>query len=267
MPDHYAVLGNPIAHSKSPQIHAAFAQQTRQNIRYEAVLAPLDGFAATVHRLRAEGYQGCNVTVPFKFEALHLATALSARAKAAGAVNTLTFAGETLLGDNTDGAGLVRDIQHNLEFNLCGQRVLLLGAGGAAYGVALPLLAAGATLTVANRTADKAQQLQTAFAAHGQIAAAHLSDLGARQFDAVINATASGLADEKMNLPQTIFAPHALAYDMMYGRETVFMKFAREQGVARVSDGFGMLLEQAAEAFFIWRGVRPDTARVRVQLA
>jgi len=278
MTDRYAVIGNPIAHSKSPLIHALFAAQTcpeqgrraGQNISYEAIEAPLDGFAATIERLRSEGYQGCNVTVPFKFEAYNSATELSERAKAAQAVNTLSFTGGTIRGDNTDGAGLVRDIEHNLAVNLQNKRVLLMGAGGASYGVALPLLIAGATLTIANRTAEKALALAAKFPGK-RIRGGGYDELAGLQFDVVINATSAGLTDSEVPLPSStlsakggkvgIFAPGALAYDMMYGRETPFMAFARSEG-ARVADGLGMLVEQAAEAFCIWRGVRPETVPV-----
>jgi len=269
MTDKYAVIGNPIAHSKSPLIHRMFAEQTcpepgrraGQDISYEAILAPLDGFAASVERLRKEGYKGCNVTVPFKFEAFEIATQLSERSQAAQAVNTLKFDGETILGDNTDGAGLVRDIEHNLGISLQGKRMLLMGSGGAAYGVALPLLDAGVKLSVANRTASKAVELAAKFPAR-TIRGCGYDELGNVKFDVVINATSSGLTGEMPPLPASIFAPGALAYDMMYGRETPFMKFAREQGAAVVSDGLGMLVEQAAESFFLWRDVRPDTAPV-----
>ena len=262
MTDKYAVIGNPIAHSKSPQIHKLFAQQTGQDISYEAILAPPDGFAATVERLRREGYKGCSITVPFKFEAFQSATRLSERAQAAKAVNTLKFDDDTIFGDNTDGMGLVRDIENNLGFPLKGLRVLLMGAGGATYGAVLPLLDAGVELSVVNRTLDKARQLGKAFAARGRIAVFGYADLDGKTFDCVINATSSGLSGEMPPLPRGIFASGALAYDMMYGRETPFMKFAREQGAAIVSDGLGMLVEQAAESFFIWRGVRPATAPV-----
>ncbi|MBY0575410.1 MAG: shikimate dehydrogenase [Gallionellaceae bacterium] len=261
MTDRYAVIGNPVAHSKSPQIHRMFAEQTGEDISYEAILAPLDGFAATVGRLRKEGYKGCNITVPFKFEAFNIATELGERAQAAQAANTLKFAGQNIFGDNTDGVGLVRDIQENLGVRLDDRRVLLMGSGGAAYGVVLPLLAAGAKLTVANRTPDKARQLAAAFAAQGLISVSNYEDLRGRQFDVVINATSSGLSDEMPPLPEDIFAGNALGYDMMYGRETPFMAFAREHG-ARVADGLGMLVEQAAEAFFLWCNVRPETAPV-----
>ncbi len=266
MTDKYAVIGNPIAHSKSPLIHTMFAKQTGQDLSYEAVLAPLDGFAATIERLRREGYKGCNVTVPFKFEAFKLAQGnLGPSAAAAQAVNTLKFeANGKILGENTDGVGLVADIQNNLQFPLNGKHVLLMGAGGAAYGVALPLLKAGATITVGNRTPEKAVQLAERLASLGfrNISGCGYGDLAGRQFEVIINATSSGLSDELPPLPAGLFAPGALAYDMMYGRETPFMKFAREQGAATVADGLGMLIEQAAEAFFIWRGVRPNTRPV-----
>ncbi len=306
MTDKYAVIGNPIAHSKSPQIHEMFARQTQQDLSYEAVLAPLNGFAATVERLRHEGYRGCNVTVPFKFEAFKLCTALTHRAKTAQAVNTLKFDGNEILGDNTDGAGLVADIERNLDFVLRGKYVLLLGAGGAAYGVSLPLLASGAMLTIANRTKKKADVLVETLRkmsqensaqknGHinpivgglllGSVRSRSYASLAGNKFYAVINATSSSLSDEMPPLPRGeeipptppftkggsaahggIFAPGALAYDLMYGRETPFMKFAREHGAAKVADGLGMLVEQAAEAFLVWRGVRPDTQPILAKL-
>ncbi|MCK9355095.1 MAG: shikimate dehydrogenase [Gallionella sp.] len=265
MTDQYAVIGNPISHSKSPPIHRMFAEQTGQDISYEAIESPLDGFAATIERLRAAGYEGCNVTVPFKFEAFELATRLSERAQSAQAVNTLKFEGGAILGDNTDGAGLVADIEHNLGVSLRDKRVLLMGAGGAAYGVILPLVHAGAHIAVANRTADKARQLAAAFAASGEVTGCGYDELDELQFDVIVNATSAGLSDSAIPLPDSIFAPNALAYDMMYGRETPFMAFAREHG-AHVADGLGMLVEQAAEAFHIWRGVRPDTRPVLEKL-
>jgi shikimate dehydrogenase len=260
MTDRYAVIGNPIFHSKSPLIHYLFAKQTGQDITYEAIEAPLDGFAATIERLRSEGYKGCNVTVPFKFEAFNCATELSERAKAAQAVNTLSFDENKIIGDNTDGAGLVRDIELNLMVTLQGKRVLLMGAGGAAYGVVLPLLSVGASLIIANRTANKALELARKFPV-SDVRGCSYAELDKQQFDVIINATSAGLTDSEIPLPSGIFAPGALAYDMMYGRETPFIKFAREQG-AQVADGLGMLIEQAAEAFYIWRGVRPDTKPV-----
>lgn len=260
MTDRYAVIGNPISHSKSPKIHAMFAKQTGQRIDYEAIEAPLDGFAGTIERLRGEGYRGCNVTVPFKFEAFGIATELSARALAAQAVNTLSFEGEKIAGDNTDGAGLVRDIEKNLGVLIKDRRVLLMGAGGAAFGVVLPLLNAGALLTIANRTAAKAVELAGKFP-DASVKSGSYADLAGLQFDIVVNATSAGLTDSEVPLPEGIFEQGALAYDMMYGRDTPFMKFAKNEDT-KVVDGLGMLVEQAAEAFFVWRGVRPDTSAV-----
>ncbi len=264
MTDRYAVIGNPISHSKSPLIHRLFAEHTGQDLSYEAIEPPLDGFATTIERLRKEGYKGCNVTVPFKFEAFGLATELSERARSAQAVNTLKFEGGAIIGDNTDGAGLVADIERNLGVSLQGKQMLMMGAGGAAYGVVLPLLASGATIVVANRTAEKAVELAARLSNRGcgHISGCGYDELAGRRFDVVVNATSSGLSNELPPLPPTVFAPGALAYDMMYGRETPFMKFARGSGAAIIADGLGMLVEQAAEAFFIWRGVHPDTRPV-----
>ncbi|MDD2915816.1 MAG: shikimate dehydrogenase [Gallionella sp.] len=265
MTDKYAVIGNPVAHSKSPLIHKMFAEQTGQDISYEKIEAPLDGFAATIERLRKDGYKGCNVTVPFKFEAFNIATELSKRAQAAKAVNTLKFDNEKIIGDNTDGAGLVHDIECNIEMPLKGKRVLLMGAGGAAYGVLVPLSQRGAGLAIVNRTIANAWEMIKPCDASQLISIYDYSQLvplpNSIRFNIIINATSTGLTDEMPPLPSGIFAPGALAYDMMYGRETPFMKFARAQG-AQVADGLGMLVEQAAEAFYIWRGVRPDTAPV-----
>ena len=271
MTDKYAVIGNPISHSKSPQIHKMFAEQTGQGISYEAIEAPLDGFAATIERLREESYKGCNVTVPFKFQAFLLATKRSERAEAARAVNTLKFDSDKVFGDNTDGIGLVTDIKCNLNFDFSNKRVLLAGAGGAAMGVLLPLLHERLKrLVISNRTIEKAEEavriLHPGFGEHiyntAEFIAKSFHDLMGESFDLVINATSTGLSDEMPPLLPGIFASGALAYDMMYGRDTPFMKFAREHGAAVVSDGLGMLVEQAAEAFYIWRGVRPDTAPV-----
>jgi shikimate dehydrogenase len=262
MTDRYAVFGNPIAHSKSPRIHALFAAQTGQDLRYDALLTPLDGFAAAVREFVAAGGRGANVTVPFKEEAFRLATELTPRARAAGAVNTLSFAAGAIHGDNTDGAGLVRDLTANLGCSLAGKRILLLGAGGAARGVILPLLEEKpAALHIANRTAAKAEELAVAFGISG----GGFDALAGQTFDLVINATSAGLSDATLPLPAGVFAPGCLAYEMLYGRETPFMAQARAAR-ARVADGLGMLVEQAAEAFFIWRGVRPDTAPVLAAL-
>jgi shikimate dehydrogenase len=262
MTDRYAVFGNPISHSKSPRIHAEFARQTGQDLGYEAIEAPLDGFRAAVLAFRAAGGRGANVTVPFKEQAFALATERSERADAAGAVNTLKFDGDEILGDNTDGAGLVRDLLDNLGFDPAGRRILLLGAGGAARGVGLPLMERQPTeLFVANRTAYKARELSARFDCYG----GGFEALEGRQFDLVINATAASLAGDLPPMPDDIFAPGALAYDMMYGRDTPFLAFARERGV-RTADGLGMLVEQAAEAFLVWRGIRPRTAPVIAML-
>jgi shikimate dehydrogenase len=265
-PERYAVIGHPIGHSKSPDIHLAFARQTQQTLTYEALLAPLDGFAATVGALIAQGGRGANVTVPFKIEAFALATTLSARAKAAGAVNTLRFDATGIFGDNTDGAGLVTDIVVNAGVALHGKRVLLLGAGGAARGVILPLLAEQpAQLVIANRSSDKAIALAAQFAAQGPIVACPFDALDG-QFDLVINATAASLAEALPPIAGSLFGPHTLAYDMMYGAQpTIFLRFAAQHG-ATVRDGLGMLVEQAAESFLLWRGVRPATAGVLADL-
>ncbi len=266
MTDHYAVIGNPITHSKSPLIHSLFAQQTGQDITYQAIESPLDGFAATVARLRAEGYKGCNVTVPFKFEAFKLATQRSGRANDANAVNTLIFEGNEILGDNTDGVGLMNDIDKNLQYKLFLKDALILGAGGAAAGVMWPLFNAGVGIFVANRTLEKAQKLAEPFEGAGTVFARTYEGLAGRRFDIVINATSSGLTDDLPPLPDGLFKPGALAYDMMYGKETPFMAFARKQGAAVISDGLGMLVEQAATAFALWRKVRPDTRPVLEKL-
>lgn len=264
MTDRYAVIGNPVSHSKSPLIHTLFAQQTGEDISYEAIEAPLDGFTATIERLRNAGYKGCNVTVPFKFEAYQCATQLSERAISAQAVNTLSFHRNAIVGDNTDGAGLVRDIAQNLGVSLKDKRVLLMGAGGAAYGAVLPLLSEGVVLSIVNRTAAKAIELASHFP-DAAIRGGSYLELAGLTFDVVLNATSAGLTDSEIPLPSGIFAPGALAYDMMYGRETPFMAFARAHG-AQVADGLGMLVEQAAEAFYIWRGLRPNTTPVIAQL-
>jgi shikimate dehydrogenase len=270
LPDRYAVVGNPIAHSKSPMIHTAFAEQTGQAVQYDRLLAPLDGFVATVTAFFDHGGKGINVTVPFKLEACALANVLTPRAQLAGAVNTMWRTADGWHGDNTDGIGLVRDIEHNIGVALRGRRILLLGAGGAARGALLPLLdAQPSTLAIVNRTGDKAQALadghqDVAANAHCTIWGGGYDDLAAdiAPFDVVINATAGSLQSEVPPLSPSCFAKGALAYDMMYGAEpTVFMQFAADHG-AQAADGLGMLVEQAAEAFAIWRGVRPETRSV-----
>ena len=267
MTDRYAVVGNPVAHSLSPDIHAAFARATAQDIEYTRLLAPLNGFAEAVAQFRAGGGQGVNVTVPFKFEAFELCAEKSPAALAAGAVNTLQFHSGKISGYNTDGSGLVNDLERNLGFAIRGKRVLIVGAGGATAGVMHPILAAKPILlTIVNRTLEKAVTLAQRFAgspafASTAIHAKSYEALAGEKFDLVINATSTGLKNEMPPLPAGLFARGALAYEMVYGKRTAFMAFADGEG-ARVADGLGMLVEQAAAAFEIWRGVRPDTAAV-----
>lgn len=260
MTDRYAVIGNPIAHSKSPLIHGMFAQATGQDIDYGKLEAPIDGFKATADEFRRQGGLGVNITAPFKLDAFDMATELSDAARLAGAVNTLAFDGELIRGENFDGTGLVRDIVHNLASPLEGRRVLLLGAGGAARGALLPIIAAGpASLTLANRTVAKA--LLLAGKVDRKILAGGYADIGNDPFDVVINATSASLTGELPPVPPTVFAGHTLAYELAYAKGlTPFLAMAREQGVTRFADGVGMLVEQAAEAFAWWRGIRPDTA-------
>ena len=264
MTDQYAVFGNPIAHSKSPKIHSEFAKLTGVTLNYTAILAPIDDFAGALADFIQHGGKGANVTIPFKQEACRLATVLSERAQLAQAVNTLTFNNGVIYGDNTDGAGLVRDIQDNLKFSIQHKRILLLGAGGAARGVILPLLKQQPdSLTIANRTAEKAHELQHQFSAYGQVEGGSYDHLAGRTFDLVINATSSSLNNALPPVPAGIFASNALAYDMMYGTGlTPFLAFAGAQGAAQLADGLGMLVEQAAESFFVWRGIRPATQPV-----
>ena len=258
--DRYAVIGNPVAHSKSPWIHAEFARATGQRLTYEAIEAPLDGFAAAVDAFRAAGGKGLNVTLPFKEAAFRLCASTTPRAKLAAAVNTLDLRAEPK-GDNTDGVGLVRDLA-NLGFSAAGKRVLLVGAGGAAQGVAGALLEAGAAeLVIANRTVARAQALAERFAGAKACGFAAL----AGEFALVVNATSAGLRGEAPPLPSGILRPGLLAYEMVYGRETPFLAAARAAG-ARACDGLGMLVEQAAESFLVWRGVRPATAPVLEKL-
>lgn len=264
-PQRYAVLGNPVAHSKSPRIHAQFAQQLGHNIEYTAIQVDPGGFAQAVAQFRANGGSGLNVTVPFKQEAYKLADRLSERAKLAGAVNTLTFEPDgRLFGDNTDGAGLVHDLEKNLGVHLKDKRILILGAGGAVRGVLVPLLKHHpALITVANRTVAKARELAEEFAHYGKLEACGFPELKGKHFDIAINGTAASLKGEAPSLPENLFAKHALAYDMMYGdKAKLFLDWSVRHGAENVADGLGMLVEQAAESFFLWRDVRPDTAPV-----
>lgn len=269
MSDRYAVVGNPIAHSKSPDIHAKFAAQTGQDIAYTRLLAPLDGFRAEVLGFFDQGGRGVNVTVPFKLEAHDLAHEVSQRAKDARAANLLKCEDGRIFADNTDGAGLLRDLTANIGIDLAGKRILLIGAGGAAQGVLVPLVETKpAILAIVNRTVEKAMRLaenlrHNPLAAHTVISGRSFDDLQGQHFDVVINATSSGLTGDVPPLPAGIFAADAMAYDMMYGKETTtFLAFARTQGAGRLADGLGMLVEQAAESFMIWRGIRPQTAPV-----
>jgi len=264
--DLYAVMGDPIDHSQSPRIHALFAAQTRQALRYSAIRVPLGQLAAAVARFREAGGKGLNITVPLKLAAAELVTERSPRAEAAGAVNTIVIRADgSLYGENTDGTGLLRDLTEHLGIELTGTRVLLLGAGGASRGVLGPLLAQRpATLVIANRTPDRALTLAQLFAEHGPVRASDLKGLRGQRFDLIVNATAAGLAGAVPRLPDEVLAEGGCCYDLMYGNEpTAFMQWARDHGAARAADGLGMLVEQAAESFYIWRRVRPRTRPVR----
>ena len=270
----YAVIGNPIAHSRSPQIHAMFAEQTGKPLRYERLLAPVDGFAQAVAAFVAEGGLGLNVTVPFKLDAYALAAGrLSSRARLAGAVNTLSWRDGAWHGCNTDGVGLVSDLLR-LGVRLTGASVLLVGAGGAARGVLQPLAEAGcARIHIVNRTASKAEELAASWRESGvspqtAVTGGSLADAAlAGGWNLVINATASGLQNAAPDLPPGLYAPGAAAYDMMYGAQpTAFMQQAQADGAALAADGLGMLVGQAAESFYIWHGVRPNPAPVLAAL-
>lgn len=267
----YAVIGNPVAHSRSPAIHAQFARQTGIDLEYGRIIAPLDGFVAAVERFRDDGGRGLNVTLPFKLEAFAWATRHSERAAEAGAVNTLRFDGvdgagavPTAFGDNTDGAGLVRDLVERHAFALDGRSVLLLGAGGAARGVVGPLLDAGVTrLVVTNRSAPNGRRLVDAFAARAIHPVFVPFDAVEPGFDLIIDASGSGLRDEAVPLTDAVFGSAALAYDLFYAAQpTAFVRQALAAGCTRACDGLGMLVEQAAESFLVWHGVRPDTEPV-----
>ena len=265
--DRYAVLGNPISHSLSPAIHRLFAKAEGEHIAYEAMLVPQGEFATHARRFFAEGGAGANVTLPFKVDAFELADVASERASLAGAANFLAPREGRLVADNTDGAGLVADLARNLAQDSRGKRLLLIGAGGAARGVIAPLLDLDpAALVVANRSAGRARELAGRFAAHGPIEAAALDAIPAGPFDVVINATSSGTRGEPLDFPAHVFAPGTLAYDMAYGAAARgFIAQAGARG-ARASDGLGMLVEQAAESFLLWRGKRPATRPVIEEL-
>ncbi|MGB0662650.1 MAG: shikimate dehydrogenase [Pontibacterium sp.] len=269
MTDKYVVVGNPIAHSKSPSIHAEFARVSKQDISYEHLLAPLDGFDDSISAFFGNGGQGANVTVPFKENAYAFAKGHTQRALCAGAVNTLFIHPETgeVWGDNTDGAGLVTDLTVNAGCSLEGKRVLVLGAGGAVRGVLQPILAQNpSSVTVANRTVAKAELLAELMAEFGNINACRFEDLKG-EFDVIINGTSASLANDVPPVPSECVGASTWCYDMMYGAElTAFSEWALAQGAYKAIDGLGMLVEQAAEAFYVWRDVRPSTASVHQQL-
>ena len=268
MTDKYAVIGNPIEHSKSPLIHAAFAKQTAQDLNYDRILGDLEEFEEDVRDFISNGGKGLNVTVPFKEKAFRLADELSDKAMSAGAVNTLIFEDGKIRGDNTDGTGLVRDLGCNHMFGFSGARILLLGAGGASKGVLRPLLEEKpGQLVIANRTVAKAVALVEAVAGLGAVSACAFSELAGQQFDLIINGTAAGLSGEVPPIPDDCLAEGGWTYDMMYSTEpTAFVQWGQEHGAAKALDGLGMLVEQAAESFSIWRGVRPDTESVIASL-
>ena len=264
MPDRYAVMGHPIAHSRSPFIHRRFAAETGEPVAYDALLVEPGGFRDAVERFRAEGGRGLNVTIPFKEEAFALAGRRTDRAERAGAVNTLWFDGESVCGDNTDGVGLVRDLTRNLEVELEAQSVLLLGAGGAARGVIGPLLdEEPERLVIANRTESRAVELAGRFEGQGPVSAASFDALSAGGFDIVVNATAASLSGDLPPLPRGTLRAGGVAYDTAYAaRPTPFVEWGEKEGAAISSDGLGMLVEQAAESFRIWRGCEPRTRSV-----
>jgi shikimate dehydrogenase len=263
--DRYAVVGNPIGHSKSPQIHAAFARQTGQSISYEALLAPVEGFADFARNFFNNGGKGLNVTVPFKLDAFQFADRYSARARNAGAVNTLSIDQDNkILGDNTDGVGLVRDILSNHQGVIRNRRVLVLGAGGAVRGVLEMIMKEQpAHVTIANRTVARAEQLAASFADCGPASATSFAGLASERYDLVINGTSASLQGDLPPLPSSVLAPGAWSYDLMYTKgDTTFTSWAKAHGASKTLDGLGMLVEQAAESFFIWRQIRPETQPV-----
>lgn len=266
--ERYAVIGDPVAHSLSPVIHAWFAAQTGKEIHYGQLNAAAPDFEAAVRDFRQAGGQGLNVTVPHKEAALGLAERVLPHARAAGAANWLSFEDGAVVAGNTDGSGLVRDLAETLGLDLSGMRILLVGAGGAARGILAPLLECGPRhLTVANRAPGRAHALVESHDASDNLAACGLEDLGEPAFDLILNATAAGLSDAPLDLPPSILdAGRTVCYDLMYGADTAFLAWARQAGCARIFDGLGMLVEQAAESFELWHGARPDTAPVRDRL-
>ncbi|MDB5813734.1 MAG: aroE2 [Rhodocyclales bacterium] len=267
MTDRYAIIGNPIAQAKSPALQTAFAQQCKQDMEYGAILGPLNGFVESVRQFQRLGGKGMNITMPFKLEAFELADELTPRGRAAGALNMFTFRADgTILGDNTDGFGIVRDITHNLGYSLTGKRLLILGAGGAVRGALVPILDEKPSgIFIANRTAASAIELAQHFREHAgsiNLAGGGFDDI-AGGFDVVINGSASSMTGEVPPMPDEVWSTNSLAYDMAYKKEpTAFVLAAREAGVELTADGLGMVVEQGAECFFLWHGIRPDTAPV-----
>jgi len=269
MTDRYGVIGHPIAHSKSPVIHRLFADMTGQDLSYDAIDIPPKDLESRVRQLFAEGYRGLNVTVPHKTAVVKLTSRLSSRAELAGAVNTLIVHADNIVeGDNTDGVGLVNDLRQNLRTRLAGARILILGAGGATRGI-IPALfdTRPRDIMIANRTVDRAQALAQDFRMLGKISACHFQELGGQIFNLVINATSAGLKGDMPPFPGSITGPETLCYDLSYAMEdTPFVRWAKQHGAGRVAQGWGMLVEQAAESFYAWRGVRPDTRPVIARL-
>jgi len=265
--DRYVVIGNPVSHSLSPAIHARFAAQTGDSLEYTTLLVPLGDFEREAARFFAAGGAGANVTLPFKVDAFRFATRASERARLAGAANVLISGDGTIAADNTDGAGLVADLVDNLGMTLEGRSILLLGAGGAARGVVAPLLAERpARLVIANRTAARARELAEIFAPHGPVEATALQSIPETRYDLVVNATSTSTRGESLDLPEHVLGPGTLAYDTAYGPATrAFAAMASARG-ARTCDGLGMLVEQAAESFRLWRGRSPDTGPVLAEL-
>jgi len=263
--DNYCVVGNPVAHSKSPQIHAAFAEQTQQNIFYQAIQVDDGKFKAALKEFQAQGGKGLNITVPFKGEAWEISENRSNRAERALAVNTISFddAGN-IIGDNTDGVGLIRDMTINHDISIKDKDILILGAGGAVRGILDPLFDEQPNkVVIANRTVSRAEELTDIFSDRGDISACGFDELAGSSYDIIINGTSASLQGEVPPLPENLLNDNACCYDMMYSMsDTPFVSWAKAHGATKAFDGLGMLIEQAAESFFIWRGVRPDTAPV-----
>jgi len=268
--DRYGVMGYPVSHSRSPVIHRLFAMQTGQDLQYDLLEVAPAKLETAIKQFARTGGKGLNITVPHKSEVTKLVDEMSERASDAGAVNTLVFQDEEIFGDNTDGVGLLRDLQSNLGLNLKDANILILGAGGAVRGIISPLLDAGPkSLMIANRTIAKAKALADHFSTQGPVRACYFQDVGSSPvYDLVINATSAGLKGETLPYPEAAIGEHTICYDLSYSMKTTpFSKWAKEHGAARSLMGWGMLVEQAAESFYLWRGVRPDTAAVLKQIS